>query len=153
MLKYTGYTIAFQEVPNEISLVFNISGCTHHCRGCHSQYLWEDVGRDLSTDIADAIRQYADMITCVCFMGGDQEQTELVRLTKMCGGYKTCLYSGYDSLDDLKDCVGVFNYVKIGHYDERFGGLDKPTTNQRMYVMENGNVKEDITSKFRKVYK
>ena len=111
MLKYTGYTIAFQEVPNEISLVFNISGCTHHCKGCHSQYLWEDVGRDLSADIADAIRQYADVITCVCFMGGDQDQKELVRLANMCGGYKTCLYSGFDSLDDLKDCVGVFDYV------------------------------------------
>ena len=152
MLKYTGYTVTFQEVPNEISLVFNISGCIHHCVGCHSKFLWEDVGRELSTDICEAIRQYADIITCVCFMGGDQDQDELVRLAKMCVGYKTCLYSGFDNLDDLSACRGAFDYIKIGHYDERFGGLDKKTTNQRMYVMENGNVKEDITSKFIRKY-
>lgn len=152
MLKYTGYTITFQEVPNEISIVFNISGCIHHCAGCHSKFLWEDVGRDLSADIYEAIRQYAGIITCVCFMGGDHDQEELVRLVKMCGEYKTCLYSGFDNLDDLSACKDVFDYIKIGHYDERFGGLDKPTTNQRMYVMENGSVKEDITSKFIRKY-
>ena len=43
-LKYINYDIVFQEVPNEISLVFNISGCPHKCEGCHSKYLWEYTG-------------------------------------------------------------------------------------------------------------
>ena len=44
MLKYTSYTVVFQEVPDEVSLAFEVSGCPFKCEGCHSPHLWEDVG-------------------------------------------------------------------------------------------------------------
>ena len=30
----------------------------------------------------------------------------------------------------------AINYIKLGHYDEKYGGLDKETTNQRFYFVD-----------------
>ena len=49
-LKYLGYSIVFQEVPDEVTLAINISGCPHKCEGCHSKYLWEYDGHYVSDD-------------------------------------------------------------------------------------------------------
>ena len=43
-LKYVNTEVVFQEVPDEISLAINISGCPIHCPDCHSKFLWENVG-------------------------------------------------------------------------------------------------------------
>ena len=34
--------------------------------------------------------------------------------------------------------LALLDYLKLGPYDERFGGLDSPTTNQRFYRIERG---------------
>ena len=136
-LKYLGYSIVFQEVPNEVTLAINISGCPHKCEGCHSKYLWEDKGDYISEDIYGLIQKYNGLITCVCFMGGEQAPLDLLYclyIVRQCG-LKTCLYSGIDSLNYLK-ALGITSscdYVKIGHYDQQLGGLDSPTTNQRFF--------------------
>ena len=39
-LNYTTEQITFQEVPNEISLSFLITGCPLKCKGCHSADSW-----------------------------------------------------------------------------------------------------------------
>jgi hypothetical protein len=38
--------------------------------------------------------------------------------------------------------------VKVGHYDQRLGGLIYPSTNQRLYTLKDGQVDKDITSLF-----
>ena len=143
-LKYLGHSIVFQEVPNEISLAINISGCPYKCRGCHSSYLWEYKGRYVSDDIEALINEH-DGITCVCFMGGDQNPQELNELIDYVHlkGLKACLYTGRDDIHNL-------NYLKIGHYVEKCGGLDKPTTNQKFYVVYDDKDYFDTTSLFRK---
>ncbi len=148
-LKYLGYAIAMQEVPDEISLIINISGCPHHCEGCHSQYLWEYKGNYISYDLPALISQYKDYITCVCFMGGDQNINELNALCDYVHlqNLKCCLYTG---LDDFPANMPELDYVKIGHYDMNKGGLDKLTTNQRMYKRGELGIYSDITYKFRK---
>ena len=84
-LKYISYAIIFQEVPNEITLAFNISGCPHHCEGCHSQYLWDYEGDNLlPINMINVINKYKNYITCVCFMGGDQNIEELTEALKTC---------------------------------------------------------------------
>ena len=50
MLKYVNTGIVFQEIPDEVTLAINISNCPCHCPGCHSHYLWEDIGLPLDTD-------------------------------------------------------------------------------------------------------
>lgn len=151
-LKYTHYDIVFQEVPNEVSLVFNISGCPHKCEGCHSKYLWNDVGNYISNDIDDIINKYKDMITCVCFMGGDQNTQELFALlfgVKHFHNLKTCVYSGCDDINKFNDAMSEIDYLKIGRYIEELGGLDSVNTNQKFYKIKNGELK-DITSVFQK---
>ena len=155
-LKYLGYSIVFQEVPNEVTLAINISGCPHRCEGCHSKYLWEYEGNYILDDLVGLIEKYKGLITCVCFMGGDQNFQELVQCFKIIKSYglKTCLYSGLDELSKHMT-PGLFDYIKLGHYDDKYGGLDKSTTNQifwKLSINEHSGLTkiEDITYKFQR---
>ena len=145
-LMYKGYSIVFQEVPDEVALAINISGCQHHCPGCHSKYLWNNDGAlSLKDDFVKLLKEYKDFITCICFMGGDQNPIDLTYFLSIarCNGLKTCLYTGatYDQLD--KRIVSYLDYLKVGPFIEQYGGLHSPTTNQRFYsVFFNENTKE-----------
>lgn len=144
-LKYISYAIVFQEVPNEITLAFNISGCPHHCKGCHSQYLWEYEGDNLLENMENIINQYNNYITCVCFMGGDQNIYELGLALKQCKkmGYKTCVYSGRDCIQYFNSLFPFLDWIKIGKYDESMKcdnhieyGVKLATSNQHLYKIE-----------------
>ena len=141
-LKYLGYAIALQEVPNEISLVINVSGCPHKCEGCHSQYLWEYDGNILIDDFVELLSKYKGMITCVCFMGGEQNIDELYSYLMFIKsiGLKTCLYSGCTSLNDVEELLPFLDWVKIGRYIESLTtdnniqyGIKLATSNQHIY--------------------
>lgn len=151
-LKYLGYSIVFQEVPDEVTLVINISGCPHKCIGCHSKYLWEYKGRYISNDLDKLLEKYNDLITCVCFMGGDQNQDELTNLLIKIKRYKlkTALYTGVDTINVLNvKVLDNLDYCKIGHYDSTYGGLNNPNTNQQMLKRNlETNKWEDITYRF-----
>lgn len=148
-LKYIGHSIVFQEVPNEVSVAFNISCCPYKCKGCHSLYLWEDEGEYLLKDLPSVLEEYGELITCVCFMGGDQNMLELIEACKIAksNGLKTCLYSGCDDFSQLEDVIQYLNYVKTGSYKENLGGLNSSKTNQRFYRLINHEF-EDITKWF-----
>lgn len=154
-LKVLSHTIVFQEVPNEVSLALNISGCPHHCEGCHSPELAEDVGVELLPELKKLVAEYKPFITCVCFMGGDQNLGQLKDAIKIvrAEGLHTAIYTGLDSLDpfikSFKDddqeieLTDYIDFLKIGHYDKSLGGLSSPTTNQKMYCFIGET--EDIT--------
>lgn len=155
-LKYVSYAVVCEEVPDEISLAINISGCPYRCKGCHSQYLWEYTGNYISDDLDKLIDKYNSLITCVCFMGGDQNLNELYDLCKRVKkrGYKVCIYSGAWNISRFaifhdNACI---DYLKVGEYLESRGGLNNPNTNQRMYKVFNTKDKEleDITYRFMK---
>lgn len=151
-LKYKGASIVLQEVPDEISLAFNVSGCPVKCRGCHSKYLWEYNGELLSEDIDKWLNKYQEYVTCVCFMGGNQNLTELKDLCILCHkrGLKTCLYTGYALDKELQDfACSYLNYLKVGEYRDECGGLNKKTTNQRMYKIYDNKL-IDITYVFQR---
>ena len=152
-LKYLGYSIVFQEVPDEVTLAINISGCPHKCEGCHSKYLWEYDGNYISDDLEQLIQQYKGLITCVCFMGGEQNLDELPLLALVVQKHnlKSALYTGVSDITNRQKIVHtMFDYVKIGPYIEQLGGLNCKTTNQRMYQQINkpSDIWEDITYKF-----
>lgn len=140
-LKYLNYTVTCQEVPREISLIINVSGCPYKCRGCHSPELCNYDGEELFENLTSLISKYEIMITCVCFMGGNQNPEDLNKCLKEVKrlGYKTCLYSGCNSIQTLKDDgvdMSILDYVKIGEYRSELGGLSSKTTNQRMYNLK-----------------
>ena len=100
------------------------------------------------------IQKYKDLITCVCFMGGDQNPYELSDLLNKVHGYglKTALYTGEDSLQHIAIRVlSNLDYCKIGHYDKTLGGLNNKNTNQKMLLWNKQEKKwEDITYLFQK---
>lgn len=154
-LKYFGYAIVLEEVPDEISLAFNISGCMHRCEGCHSQYLWEYKGEYLKIDLQNIISKYGGLISCVCFLGGDQNVQELYDLCKIVKSnkLKTCIYSGENSIDIFKPLIKseLLDYLKIGEYNNKLGPLNNRNTNQKMYKIDKNTI-VDITYLFQKYY-
>ncbi len=148
-LKYLGYSVVCQEVPDEISIAINISDCPYRCRGCHSKFLWEYDGEILLAGLQEIISKYKGLVTCVCFMGGDQNGFELIEACKIAksNNLKTCLYTGDDNIESVNKYLSFLDYVKIGHYEESLGGLNSANTNQRFFANANGGL-IDLTRRF-----
>lgn len=140
-LKYLGHAIVFQEVPNETTLAFNISGCPYHCEGCHSEYLWEYKGDNLlPTNMIEIIKKFGEYVTCICFMGGDQNMEELETALKICKsmGYNTCLYTGYDGILKFSKILKYLDWIKVGRYidgdiEHIEHGVKLASSNQHLY--------------------
>lgn len=158
MLKYVETLIGFSEIPDEITLCINISNCICNCKGCHSPYLAEDIGEELTCSKLEELLQANKGITCVSFMGGDIDPGEIIGLAKYIKtfypGLKVAWYSGRQELPKHFN-LEPFNFIKLGPYIEELGGLDNKTTNQKMYQRVNKefddlylNGFEDITYKF-----
>lgn len=155
-MKYTDHKVVFREVPDEITLAINISGCPVRCPGCHSSYLTQDIGEILDESSLKAMIEVSPGISCVSFMGGDADPLYVKRLSEWvhsnCPGLKTCWYSGRD-LKNAADVLGSLDFIKVGPYVDEYGPLDSPTTNQRFYRIDNTSGKpvlEDWTGRFLK---
>lgn len=138
MLKYVNYDIVFQEFPSEVTLAVNLSLCPNGCPGCHSAYLQQNVGEELTAErLFSLLADYDGEVTCVGLMGGDNDPAAVDTL---CGEVKrkygeqlkTGWYSGHQQLPH-GFCPEAFDYVKLGPYRADFGPLNSPTTNQRLY--------------------
>ena len=158
MVKYYNAMVVFEEIPDEITLAINITNCPCHCKGCHSEFLWEDKGILLTSEELDLLIDKNDGITTVCFMGGDAEPEVINVLAEYVHEIKKLKVGWYSGKDEYYKNINFnhFDYIKLGHYDEDLGGLNKETTNQRLYKLthtklDDGVKKidfEDITSKF-----
>lgn len=151
-MKYVDAKVVFAEVPDEVTLAINISGCPCHCKGCHSPYLGEDTGNSLLPEVLEELIDSNEGITCVAFMGGDSVPWEVHRLamfTKTVFPHlKVAWYSGKDVLHSRIELnLHDFDYIKLGPYKEECGPLNSPTTNQRFYKVVDGSL-VDITNKF-----
>lgn len=150
MLKYVDTKVVFAEIPDEITLAINISGCPCNCKGCHSSYLAEDIGEPLDLQHLTNLIDSNKGITCVCIMGGDANPSEVDDIAQDIKEYypelKVGWYSGRQELSkDIE--LSNFDYIKLGPYKEEFGPLNSKTTNQRFYKV-NGKELIDITSRF-----
>ena len=147
MLKYVNYDITFQEIPDEITLCINISNCPCHCIGCHSSYLAEDIGEELTLDKIYKLIENSEGITCICFMGGDSSPKNIdmfARCIKDLYDIKVAWYSGRQELSKYIN-LKWFDFIKLGPYIEEFGPLNSKTTNQRFYQVIKSHY-EDGTS-------
>lgn len=153
MIKYYNAMVVFEELPKEIALAINVTNCPCKCNGCHSKYLWDDVGTVLDEDEIDNLIGNNKGISAICLMGHGTMETlidaiRLARHIKAKYGLKVGLYSGFKDIRDI-DGMDVFDYIKEGKYDENLGGLNSPNTNQRFYENVNGKFVEN-TKIFRK---
>ena len=152
MLKYVNTDIVFQEIPDEVTLAINISGCPCRCPGCHSRYLWDDVGLPLDTTAIDHfVSRLSDDITCIAFMGGDADPKGVNLLAQyvheVYPWLKVAWYTGRTVIAPAVDRTD-FDYIKVGPYIRHLGPLNQSTTNQRMYRNRGDGSFEDITHRF-----
>ena len=163
MIKYTDILVVFEEIPDEVTLAINISNCQNNCKGCHSAYLRDNVGDELTLRQLENLISQNDGITCVCFMGEGNDPEALHELILFVKenfkGLKIGLYSGRENVDEDFYWDNL-DYLKIGPYVEEWGPLNSPVTNQRMYKHDCNNEAsmkihgkyrqswEDITDKF-----
>lgn len=144
-MKYTDAKVVFRELPDEITLAINISGCPIHCPDCHSKYLWEDVGTELDYFRLYRLIRENEGITAVCFMGGDACPDQIMSLTRF---VKTTFYNkiktGWYSGQLSKPYTTWLDYVKLGPYVKECGPINKEGSNQKLYKNVNGQWK-DIT--------
>jgi anaerobic ribonucleoside-triphosphate reductase activating protein len=150
MLKYLNTQVTFAEVPDEITLCINITGCKNGCKNCHSSYLAQDIGTELTFNEVRKLIKKNSGISCIALMGGDAEPDKINTLASFIinhyGSIKVAWYSGRQELNNNIDLCN-FDYIKLGPYKEEFGPLNSRTTNQRFYKV-NGKELVDITNKF-----
>ena len=149
MLKYVDTKVTFSEVPDEISLCINISNCPCHCKNCHSSYLAQDIGTELTFNEVRKLIKKNSGISCIALMGGDSEPKRIDALASFVTNHyqlKVAWYSGRQELSKEIDLQN-FDAIKLGSYKEEFGPLNSRTTNQRFYKVSDGEL-INITSKF-----
>jgi anaerobic ribonucleoside-triphosphate reductase activating protein len=149
--------VVFEEIPNEITLAINITNCPCKCHGCHSKFLWEDVGTELTMEEIDRLIEKNDGITTICFMGGDAEPEVIMALAEYVHEIKQLKVGWYSGRDEYYQGINFdwFDFIKLGHYDDKFGPLNKETTNQKLYKINHEKIDkvkkitfEDITYMF-----
>ena len=147
MLKYVPSLtdIVMEEIPRRVSLALEISNCQGCCRECHSPFLREDIGEELTPDVVDRLIGENFGIDCVLLLGEGNDPDAVRSLAKHIRdahpGLSTAIYSGRTAVED--ELFDIFDYVKVGPYIPEKGPLNNPGTNQRLYCH-----REDITSVF-----
>lgn len=146
MVNYLYSSILLQEIPHEISLGFQITGCKIACTDCHSPFVWNPYyGNPLTKEVIDRHLIQAKHSSCILFLGGE-DKPDLLELALECRrsyDQKLALYSGRDlsyffstDLTDPSPWISTLDYLKVGPYKKELGGLSDPRTNQRLYKIE-----------------
>lgn len=134
--------ICFQEVPDEVSLAFTITGCPLACTGCHSRDTWDAGKGEALTDAVFKVwlERYQHLITCVLFFGGEWHPDTLLAKLRIArqAGLKTCLYTGMNKVPARLQ--QHLDYLKTGRWHAELGGLDRATTNQKFVELGSGNL-------------
>lgn len=147
MLKYVPSLtdVVMEEIPGKVTLAVEISNCQGNCTGCHSPFLRDDIGEELTEEVIDRLIADNFGINCFLLLGEGKDPEALRRLARHLGSahpdISSALYSGRFKVED--DLFDLFDYVKVGPYIPEEGPLDSPSTNQRLYLH-----REDITSLF-----
>lgn len=140
-IKYTNYQVVFREIPEEITLAINITNCPNRCVGCHSPELQEDIGEILTTNTLFGMIEAHEEITCVLFLGDGGAIEEVISLIKKCKlvftELKFGIYTGDNRITINNNLIDNVNYLKIGKFNNKLGGLDVSTTNQRLIKITN----------------
>lgn len=143
MIKYVPEmtSIVLEEIPDRVTLAVDISNCRGNCVGCHSPFLKEDVGEELTPEIIDGLVGENFGIDCFLFLGEGRDPDRLLELASHVRslGLVPALYSGRREVDG--HYWEIFDYIKVGPYIPESGPLNNPTTNQRLYrVLEDGEM-------------
>lgn len=161
MIKYypESVSVVFEEIPDYVTLAIEITNCPGTCEGCHSPWLREDIGEELTPEVLDELINKNKGVNCICFMGEGKDPEALKHLASLVTmrgeGLKVALYSGRDEVE--KEYDEYFDFIKVGPYIPEKKALNFKTTNQRLYEIERKlgtdfaleeAIRHDITYKF-----
>ena len=147
MLKYIPSLtdVVIEEIPDRVTLAVEITNCQGNCPGCHSPFLRDDIGEQLTARIVDRLIEDNYGINCFLFLGEGHDREALFNLAghirSAFPGLETALYTGRESVGP--EYQEFFDFIKTGPYIEALGPLNRRTTNQRLYYHG-----EDITARF-----
>lgn len=147
------YGTTLQEIPNEISLYFNLGKCACHCKGCHSMHLWDTnmiTPMKNVDEVLDIVRKYQDDVTAVVFMGGNRNGMDFeefaerilkpVSLVKPVG-----IYMGAWTAEEVFIAAQYCRWIKVGTFLKELGGLESPCTNQIFLEVQNYKFRKEET--------
>lgn len=137
--------IVLEEIPDRVTLAIEISNCQGSCIGCHSPFLKQDLGEELTPEAVDALIAANFGVNCVLLLGEGRDRDALLALAahlrERHPGIERAVYSGRTEVEP--EIYDAFDYVKVGPYIAECGPLNERTTNQRLY-----HHREDITARF-----
>ena len=137
--------IVLEEIPDKVTLAVEISNCRGSCVGCHSPFLKDDIGSELTPAVVDKLIADNFGVNCFLLLGEGRDPEALLRigahLRPAHPGLERAVSSG--SAEVAPEIYAAFDYVKVGPYIADCGPLNEPTTNQRLYYHG-----QDITSRF-----
>lgn len=144
---------------NGIRVALFVSGCSHHCKGCHNPESWDAFnGKEFTKETVDKLitlldRDYVDGITITggdpLMLGNRYEITKLCKLLKKKFPNKSIwLYTGYE-FEEI-EALEVLHYVDVlvdGPFKLDLRDISlafKGSSNQRVIdvqkTLKNGNI-------------
>ena len=140
-------SVVLEEIPDRVSLAVDISNCRGNCIGCHSPFLRQDIGEELTPGVIDSLVADNFGVNCFLFLGEGRDPSALLDLARHVRslGLDAALYTGRETVEPA--FWEAFDYIKLGPYKSECGPLDSRATNQRLYHVVDGR-REDITSRF-----
>ncbi len=147
MIKYVPELtdVVLEEIPDKVTLAVEISNCRGSCIGCHSPFLKQDIGVELTPDAVDRLIADNFGVNCFLLLGEGNDPEALLRIAEHLRVHhpdlERAVYSGRPEVEP--EIYAAFDYVKVGPYVAELGPLNERTTNQRLY--HHG---EDITFRF-----
>lgn len=147
MIKYVPEmtSVVLEEIPGKLTLAVEISNCQGNCKGCHSPFLKNDIGQELTPAVASRLVKENFGVNCFLLLGEGNDPVALLSLARCLRiehpELELALYSGREQVEE--EIWEVFDFVKTGPYREECGPLNNPGTNQRLY-----HHRKDVTSLF-----
>ena len=147
MIKYVPELtdVVLEEIPDKVTLAVEISNCRGSCPGCHSPFLKEDLGEELTPAVVDKLIGDNFGMDCFLLLGEGKDKDALLGIAEHLRahhpGIARAVYSGRPEVEP--EIYAAFDYVKVGPYVAELGPLNERTTNQRLYY--HGT---DITARF-----
>jgi anaerobic ribonucleoside-triphosphate reductase activating protein len=143
---------------NGIRITLWVSGCNHHCKGCHNQWTWDfNQGKDFIEEQDDILNKLSnwlkrDYVEGLTLSGGDplcQDKEGLLELKRLINWVRTnyptkniWMYTGYvyEDLKDLqKEIADSVDVLVDGPYKEELRDIAhtpfRGSTNQRILYL------------------
>ena len=109
-------------IQEQKTLTIELANCTHGCNKCNNKTRCENIGQPLTQKVLNAaIDIFKRQIDVICFVGGEEEQQELIHLCEDVHkhGFKTAMSTAYYDVSMLnKKLVDELDYVLLGRCDE-----------------------------------